>query len=88
MDVKEIKELAKKYTPDQIERCITQQLETGANVCIDSRPAEEIISSLSKAELVSELVAEGMPLADAIRELAKRIRRAQQGFDPGETWPE
>jgi hypothetical protein len=31
-EIKEIRELAKKYSPEQIERCITQQLETGENV--------------------------------------------------------
>lgn len=84
IDVKEIKELAKKYTPEQLERCIAQQVETGANVCIDSRPADDIINDLSKASFVSDLLARGVSLPECLRELAKRIRRVQQGFEAEE----
>lgn len=80
MDMKEIRELAKRFTPEQLEHCINQQLETGANVCIDSRPSDEIINELSKAEFISEQIAKGVSLSDALRELAKRIRQVQQGF--------
>ncbi len=83
-DIKEIKELARKYTPEQLESCITQQVETGANVCVDSRPTAEIINDLSKASFVSDLLAKGVSLPECLRELAKRIRRVQQGFEPDE----
>ncbi|MFZ5998404.1 MAG: DUF6952 family protein [Nitrospirota bacterium] len=81
MSTKEIRELAKRFTPEQLEHCIHQQLETGANVCIDSRPDDEIINELAKAEFVSEQIAKGVNLSDALRELAKRIRQVQQGFE-------
>jgi len=79
VDVKEIREIAGKYTPEQIEGCIAQQLETGRNVCLKNPSAEHIISELSKAEFIKRRIAEGMELADAIRELAKRMRDIQKG---------
>ena len=82
MDVKEIKELAKRFTPEQIEGCITQQLETGKNVCLKNPSAEYIINELSKAEFIKKLMNEGMELADALRELAKRMRSIQKEEAP------
>ncbi|MEW6585222.1 MAG: hypothetical protein AB1442_06375 [Nitrospirota bacterium] len=80
MDVKQIREIAKKYTPEQIEGCITQQIETGGNVCLKIDGNEEIINDLSKAEVIRELMDQGFSLADALRELARRMRLAQEGF--------
>ncbi len=79
MDVKEIREIAKKFTPEQIESCITQQIETGKNICLKDPSSERIINELSKAEFVKRLMAEGMELADALRELANRMRSIQKG---------
>ncbi|TAL24952.1 MAG: hypothetical protein EPN94_06185 [Nitrospirae bacterium] len=80
-EVREIKELAKKFTPRQIEGCITQQLETGENICLRNEAAEKVISELAKAEFVRELMAEkGISLADALRELARRMRMLKEGF--------
>jgi len=76
--VKEIKELANKFTPEQIEGCITQQIKTGENVCLHDSSTEQIISELSKAEYVKRLVKKGMSLADALRELALRMRQVHQ----------
>jgi uncharacterized protein YoaH (UPF0181 family) len=79
-DVKEIKELTKRFTPEQIEGCITQQIETGENICLRNESAEKIINELSKAEFIRDLIDEGMSLADALRELARRMRLVQKGF--------
>ncbi len=80
-DIKELKKLAKKFTPEQIEGCITQQIESGENVCIRNEPSEKVISELAKAEFVKDLMAEkGISLADALRELAKRMRMLKEGF--------
>jgi hypothetical protein len=79
LDVREIKEIARKYTPEQIEGCITQQMETGKNICLKNPSAEHIVNELSKAEFIKRRMAEGMELADAIRELAKRMREIQKG---------
>lgn len=80
MDVKKIRDIAHKYTPEQIEGCITQQIESGSNICLTDGSSEKIINELSKAEVVRELIEEGMSLADALRELARRMRRVEAGF--------
>ena len=80
IDIKEIKELSKRFTPEQIEGCITQQIETGENICLRNESAEKIINELSKAGVIRGLIDEGMSLADALRELARRMRLVQKGF--------
>lgn len=77
IDLQEIKELSKRFTPEQIEGCITQQLETGQNVCLRDEPSERIINELAKARFVRSMMDEGMSLADALRELARRMRQVQ-----------
>lgn len=77
IDLKEIKELSKRFTPEQIEGCITQQLETGENVCLRDESSEKIINELAKARFIRSLMDEGMSLADALRELARRMRQIQ-----------
>lgn len=78
-DISEIKELAKRFNPDQIESCIVQQMKTGENVCLRSQSTEFIISELAKAEFIRGLTEKGMGLADAMRELARRMRLIQAG---------
>jgi cell fate (sporulation/competence/biofilm development) regulator YmcA (YheA/YmcA/DUF963 family) len=80
MDIKQIREIAKKYTPEQIEGCISKQIETGKNVCLTDATSEKIINELSKAGVVRELMDQGMDLADALRELARRMRFVLSGF--------
>lgn len=80
MDIRQIKDIAKKYTPEQIEGCITQQIETGENICLTDETSERIINELSKAEVIREFVDKGMSFADALRELARRMRLVQTGF--------
>ena len=82
MDIKNIREIAKKYTPEQIEGCISKQIETGENVCLTDATSEKIINELSKAGVVRELMDEGLNLADALRELARRMRLMQSEFKP------
>jgi hypothetical protein len=76
----ELKEIAKKFTPEQIEGCITQQIETGENICLADENSDKIITELSKAGVVRKLMEEGMSLADALREMARRMRLVQSGF--------
>jgi len=80
MDIRQIKDITKKYTPEQIEGCITQQIETGQNICLTDNNSEKIINELSKAEVIRELVDKGITLADALKELARRMRLVQSGF--------
>lgn len=78
--IKEIRELARRFTPEEIENCIKQQLKEGTNICEVTGPIEAVIGELAKAEVVKELMKKGMSLTDAIRELARRIRLVQKGF--------
>ncbi len=78
--IKEIRELAKKFTPEQIENCIAQQMQEEVNVCDISGPTEHVINELSKAGFVRDLMDKGMSMTDAVRELAKRIRLVQMAF--------
>ena len=80
MDIKQIKEIAGKYTPEQIEGCISGQMDTGENICLTDGNSEKIINELSKAEVIREMIDKGMSLADALRELARRMRLVQAGF--------
>jgi len=78
MDIKEIRELAQRFSPEQIDQCIGQQLETGANVCMRDEPTEKIISELAKAQFIRELIKQGMPFPDSLRERARRRREIQK----------
>jgi hypothetical protein len=80
LDITQIKEIAKRFTPEQIEGCITQQLETGENICLRNESADKIINELSKAEFIRDLINKGISLAEALRELARRMRLVQRGF--------
>jgi hypothetical protein len=79
MNIKEIKELASKFTPQQLENCILQTVENGKNECEITGEVEEVINTLAKAQVVRELMDKGMGQMEAIRELAKRIRKIQGG---------
>jgi hypothetical protein len=78
--IKEVKELANRFTPKQLEECIAQHLEEGSNSCEVEGPQDEVLGILSKAGFVKDLMEEGNTLIDSLRELAKRIRAVQQGF--------
>ncbi|ACN98227.1 hypothetical protein SULAZ_0264 [Sulfurihydrogenibium azorense Az-Fu1] len=80
MNIKEIKELAKKFTPQQIEQCINEALQHGKPLtegCNPSGDIVEVLNTLAKAQTVRELIEKGMTETEAIRELARRIREIQ-----------
>ena len=74
MKTPEIKKLVEKYSPEQLETCIAQQLEKGENACDIVDESDKVIAELSKAGVVRELMDKGMRFSDALRELARRIR--------------
>jgi hypothetical protein len=74
MDTNEIKKLAEKFTPDRLEACIHQQLSKGENECERADAADDVINALSQAEVVRELMDQGLTFSAALRELARRIR--------------
>ncbi len=80
IDIREVRELARRFTSEEIERCIQQELKEGENICDVKGPIEYVVGELAKAEVVKKLMEEGMSITDAIRELARRIRIVQKGF--------
>jgi len=74
----EIRVLAQRFRPDELEACISDQLRTGANVCEPSGRTEEIVGVLAKAEFVKALTEKGFTLSEAIREIGRRMRAVQQ----------
>ena len=78
--IKEIRELAKRFSPEEIEACIKQHIEEGTNICEVKGEIEKVIGELAKAQFVKELMEKGMSVTDAVRDLARRIRLVQKGF--------
>lgn len=74
MDTKELKKLTERFSPRQLESCIKQQLEKGENACDVIDETDQVITELSKAEVVRELMDKGLRFSEALRELARRIR--------------
>lgn len=70
----ELKKIVEKYSSEQLEACIRQQLEKGENACEIIEEEDEVITDLSKAEVMRELMDQGMKFSDALRELGRRIR--------------
>ncbi len=77
MNTREIKQLAEKFTKEQLENCIIQTIENGKNECEIDGEVLEVVNTLAKAQTVRELMDRGMSQIEAIRELARRIRQVQ-----------
>ena len=74
METKELKKIVEKYSVDQIESCIRQQVDRGENECEVVDGNDEVLTSLSKAEVMRELMDQGRTFSEALRELGRRIR--------------
>jgi len=74
----EVRALAQRFGPEELEACIRDQLKEGANICEPSGRTEEIVGVLAKAEFVKALMEKGFTLSEAIRELGRRMRAVQQ----------
>jgi hypothetical protein len=77
----EIRALAQRFSAEELEACIGDQLEKGANLCGPSGQTEEIIDVLARAEFVKVYMSKGATLREAVRELGRRIRAVQQQGD-------
>ncbi len=77
MNIKEIKELSVRFTKEQLELCILQTVQEGKNECEIDGEVMEVVNILAKAQTVRELMDQGMSQMEAIRELARRIRKVQ-----------
>ncbi len=74
METKELKKLVERYSVEQLQSCILQQVSKGENECDVIDPADEVINTLSKAEVVREQMDQGKTFSEALRELARKIR--------------
>jgi hypothetical protein len=67
----EIRALAQRFSPDELEACIGDQFQKGSNVCEPSGRTEETVSVLTRAEFVKALTENGFTLSEAIRDLGR-----------------
>lgn len=74
MKSQDLKKIVEKYSAKQLEACIRQQLDKGENACEIVDENDAVIAELSKAEVVRELMDQGMKFSEALRELGRRIR--------------
>jgi cell fate (sporulation/competence/biofilm development) regulator YmcA (YheA/YmcA/DUF963 family) len=74
MKSQDLKKIVDKYSSEQLEACIRQQLDKGENACEIVDKTDDVITDLSKAEVVRELMEQGMKFSDALRELGRKIR--------------
>ena len=74
MKTQDLKKIVETYSPEQLEACIQQQLNKGENACEVVDETNEVITALSKAEVVREIMDQGMSFSEALRELGRRIR--------------
>lgn len=64
METKELKKLVEKYSVEQIEACIRQQVEKGANECNVVDGTDEVVTELSRAEVMRELMDQGKTFSE------------------------
>lgn len=84
MNSRELKKLTEKYSLEQLEACISQQLEKGENACEVVDESDAVITELSKASVVREIMNGGKTFPDALRELGRRIRSIYSQEEGGE----
>jgi hypothetical protein len=74
MKTQDLKKLVEQFNAGQLDACIQEQLSKGANACNVVDESDEVITQLSKAEVIRELMDEGRTFSEALRELGKKIR--------------
>lgn len=77
----ELKKITEQFTLQQIEQCIGQQLAKGTNACNIIDETDKVITELSKATVIRELMDQGMSFSEALRELGRRIRAVYSSED-------
>ncbi len=78
IDIREIRALAKKFSPEEMEECIELHLKKEKHECPLAGTTDHIINELAKAEFVRKLVDKGTLPLDAVRQLAEKIRQYHQ----------
>jgi hypothetical protein len=74
MDVKSVKELAQKYTVDELNKFADDFEATGSAPIKTQDDAGEQMSDYLMAAELRAYIDQGMPLNEALREFSKRVR--------------
>jgi len=77
MHIAEIRELAKQFDADSIQQCMERARQNKPNPCYTAGEQEEVMNVLAKADFVTAQIQQGRSMAEAIRELGKRVRSLQ-----------
>ncbi len=74
-----VRELASRYSHDELEHCITQQLTDGVNPCLAENDPDTVVAILAQASYVSEWVKKGFSLPQGMRALGAQRRQFSGG---------
>jgi hypothetical protein len=77
INIREIRDVANRFDTNSIESCIQLAMENKENPCYSAFELEDAMNVLAKANFVKSQMEQGMSLAEAIRDLGKRIRSVQ-----------
>lgn len=72
--ITDVRDLANQFDAAALTQCMEQALQDNSNPCYSAVVADEVINVLAKARFVKQLILQGMPIHEAMRELGKRMR--------------
>ena len=70
----DVRELATRYDNEALATCMKQALNDRSNSCYSALNSTNVINVLARASFVKQLQTDGLSIAEAIRELGKRMR--------------
>lgn len=74
--IKNLREIASEYNARQINQCIYDQIDKQSNNCKVTGENTEVVNALARAGVIRQLIDNGASLAEATRELGRRMRSA------------
>ncbi len=77
MHLTEVRDLAKQFDTNEIAQCMELALQNKQNPCYTTGKLEEVMNVLAKASFVKAQTQLGRSIAEAMRELGKRVRSLQ-----------
>jgi len=78
-EIKEIRELAKKVSLEEMGAPSLSSSSTGENLCLGDESSEKVIAELAMAQFIISIRGKGMTLADSLR--LRRLRSLQENSD-------
>ena len=76
--IAEARKLASRFEANDIKSCLEQALQGMPNACYFNNDPGHVMDVLARAGFVRDLMQQGSPLSEAMRELGRRIRRMQE----------